>query len=451
MNIDESQLEKFLLDSSLVSNKELNEVKSALGEDVSGLGTALVSRGILTTDDLRRAEAYILGLPFVDLKNQKIDLATLSLVPEPIARKHHVIAFKKSDDALEAAMLDMKELSTLDFLKSKSKLKINPHLTSEESLKIALLSYQKGLKAEYGDLIQKEAASIKEGVPVKEETVLRILSTLWKHAQFQNAFEIHFEPQASSLLIRYRIGGSLYEAMVLPQRLSSPIVDGIKTLSHLSLEEKRLPQEGRFRLVGDGEQMSFRVSTIPVSNGEKVMVRILNGRDSGFTLESLGANDAQVEQIHQVLKSGSGLIVVSGEPKSGKTTTLYTLLDILNRPELNLSTVEDPVAFPMPFVNQVQVRREIGLTFPQALRAVLKQSPNVLMVGEVKDREALTIALNAAQSAIVLTSLEAKSAEGAEKLLKAMKVDQTLLTKALKMVIQLGSKDARGVKEVVLL
>jgi type IV pilus assembly protein PilB len=440
MYVDETQLENFLLDSSLVSKKDLEEVKSTLGEEGSGLGQGLVSRGTLTKDDLRRAEAYVLGIPFVDLKREKLDFATLSLIPEPLSRAYNIVAYKKGPETLEVAMLNIETLEKVEFLKAKLGVKLLPRLSDEESLKAALISYQKLMKTEFGDLIQKE------------NDAMRVVDLLLKHAMLQNAFEIHLEPQERELLIRYRINGVLYEAMVLPQKLISVVTNCVKALANLKTEENRLPQEGRFRIVGEGVSTAFRVSTIPVSYGEKILIRILNGRDSGFTLESLGFNEEQIEQVYKVLRSGRGLVVVSGKAQSGKTTLLYTLLDILNTPTVNLATVEDPIEHPMPRVNHVQVRKEIGLSFPHALRAVMKQSPDVLMVGEVPEAETLSLMLNAAQTgALVLTAVEAKSVSEALSKLKKLKVAEVLVDSELKVVIQLKDKDKRGVAEVALL
>lgn len=452
MHIDEIQLENFLLDSSLVSKKELDEVRSTMRKGGSDLGQSLVARGSLTRDDLRRAEAYVLGLPFVDLKREKLDFATLSLIPEPLSRSHNIVAFKRNGENLEVAMLRISDFDSVAFLEAKLGLKLLPRLSDEESLKSALISYQKMMKTDFGDLIQKEVSTLSDDELMRSKSATRITDLILKHALIQNAFEIHLEPQERELLVRYRIDGSLYEAMVLPQKLTTIVTNCVKALANLKTEEKRLPQEGRFRIVGDKVATAFRVSTIPVAYGEKIMIRILNGRDSGFTLESLGFNEEQVEEVYKVLRSGSGMILVSGEAQSGKTTLLYTLLDILNTPTQNLATVEDPIEHPMPRVNQVQVRNELGLSFPHALRAVMKQDPDVLMVGEVPDGETLSLMLTASQTgAIVLTGVEASSVSEAVSKLKDLKSDAILLDKELKLAIQLKPKEARGVGEVVLL
>src|SRR3989344_815393 len=262
MHIDESQLESFMIDSGLVSKKEIELAKSEVKGKNTSIGKVLVNKGVLTEDGLRRMQAYILGIPFVDLKNQKMDFAVLSLIPEPIARNHNIVAFRKTEDNLEVAMLDTEDLTAIDFVKKKVRLKILPRLTDNESMKWALLSYQKTLKAEFGDLIQNEAMNLKaigdrdgEEMPeadlkklAEDIPVVRIVDTLLKHAILQGASDIHIEPEEKELLIRYRIDGLLRDAMILPKSTASGITARVKVLSNLKLDEKRLPQDGRFKI-----------------------------------------------------------------------------------------------------------------------------------------------------------------------------------------------------------
>jgi len=277
MHIDESQLESFMIDSGLVSKKEIELAKSEVKGKNTSIGKVLVNKGVLTEDGLRRMQAYILGIPFVDLREQKLDFAVLSLIPEPIARNHNIVAFRKINDSLEVAMLDTEDLTAIDFVKKKVGLKILPRLTDDESMKWALLSYQKTLKAEFGDIIQKEANSLKavsdkagddnitEGDLKKlaeDIPVVRIVDTLLKHAIIQDASDIHIEPEEDKVLVRYRIDGILRDAMILPRNTAPGITARIKVLSSLKLDEKRIPQDGRFKIDAGGEKVSFRVSTL---------------------------------------------------------------------------------------------------------------------------------------------------------------------------------------------
>ncbi|MEK7461803.1 MAG: GspE/PulE family protein [Patescibacteria group bacterium] len=451
MHINDDKLEDFMIDSGLVSKSEIELAKSEVKKKNITIGEALVNQGVLTEDDLRKTQAYILGIPFVDLKNQKLDFSVLSLIPEPIARNHNIVAFGKINDSLEVAMLDTEDLTAIDFVKKKVGLKILPRLTDGESMKWALLSYQKTLKAEFGDIIQKEASSLKtisdrvSGEDITEDDlkklskdipVVRIVDTLLKHAIIQDASDIHIEPEEDKVLVRYRIDGILRDAMVLPKNTASGITARIKVLSSLKLDEKRIPQDGRFKIDAGGEKVSFRVSTLPVYYGEKTVMRLLRESVSGFTLESLGFHARGLDDLHKALKVTTGMILATGPTGSGKTTTLYTMLDIVNTPNVNISTIEDPVEYQMTRINQTQVRPEIGLTFANGLRTLVRQDPDIIMVGEIRDNETAALAINAALTGhLVLSTLHTNSAAGAIPRLLDMKVEPFLLVSTLDIVI----------------
>ncbi|MBX4181402.1 GspE/PulE family protein [Candidatus Parcubacteria bacterium] len=451
MHIDETQLESFIADSGLISKEDLQAAKVVASEKRQKLGEVLVSRGSLSEDDLRRMHAYILGIPFVDLKNQKLDFTVLSLIPEPIARNHNIVAFRKTDDALEVAMLDTEDLTAIDFVKKKVGLKILPRLTDDESMKWALMSYQKTLKAEFGDIIRKEAGTLgpakdrAEGEEIdpgelkklaEDIPVVRIVDTLLKHAILQEASDIHIEPEEAQLLVRYRIDGILRDAMVLPKSTASGITARIKVLSNLKLDEKRMPQDGRFKITAEGEQVSFRVSTLPTYYGEKTVMRLLRENAAGFTLEGLGFHGNGLEDLHRAMKLTTGMILATGPTGSGKTTTLYTMLDLLNTPRVNISTIEDPIEYQMPRVNQTQVRPEIGFSFANGLRTLVRQDPDIIMVGEIRDNETAGLAINASLTGhLVLSTLHTNSAAGAIPRLLDMKAEPFLLVSTLNIVI----------------
>jgi len=427
MLIQESKLKKFILDSGLASRAEVLAAEKDAEKEGGGVGDVLVKQGKISADDLRRVQAYILGVPFVDLKGQKIDFAVLSLIPEPIARKHNIVAFRKSDSGLEVAMLDVDDLEAIDFVRKKVGARILTRLTDQESIKGALLQYQKSLKAEFGDLIQQEAQAMKmiaedEDNPASEKDlkklaedlpVVRIVDTLLNHAILQGASDIHIEPMENQLLVRYRIDGILHDAMVLPKDSAPGITARVKVLSNLKLDEKRLPQDGRFKIQLNNEKVSFRVSTLPTHNGEKTVMRLLRETSGGFSLESLGFHGQGLEALHSAMQQHVGMILVTGPTGSGKTTTLYTVLDILNTPDVNISTIEDPVEYQMPRINQTQVKPEIGLTFAMGLRALLRQDPDIIMVGEIRDGETASLGINAALTGhVVLSTLHTNSAAG---------------------------------------
>jgi len=451
MHIEESKLKEFILDSGLVSRADLELAEKEGKEAGKSIGKILVMKGKLSDDDLRRMQAYIIGIPFVDLKNEKIPFEILSLIPEPIARNHNVIAFKKTDTTLEVAMLDTEDLTAIDFIRKKVGLKILPRLTDGESMKQSILQYQKSLKAEFGDLIQEDVESLKKvnednkenevsGEDLKkladDVPVVRIVDTLLKHAILQNASDIHIEPQEIQLLVRYRLDGILHDAMILPKNMSASIVARIKVLSSLKLDEKRLPQDGRFKIDSNGEKVSFRVSTLPTYYGEKVVMRLLRENVSGFTLEHLGFHGEGLERIHKAVKSTTGMILTTGPTGSGKTTTLYTVLDILNTPDVNISTIEDPIEYQMKRINQTQVRPEIGFTFSSGLRTLVRQDPDIIMVGEIRDGETASLAINASLTGhVVLSTLHTNSAAGAVPRLIDMKVEPFLIVSTVNIII----------------
>ena len=291
MRVKKEQLEEFLLDADLVSKAQIDEATRLADEKKRYVGEVLVEQGHVTEDELRKTEAYILGIPFVNLKGHKLDFKVLSLIPEPIARKHNIISFKRDDGLLEVAMLDTDDLAAIDFVKKKVKLKILPRLTNQESIKSALVQYQKSLKAEFGDIIQKEAGAIKEAPATtdgkseqkdlkklaEDMPVVRIVDTLLHHAIIQDASDIHIEPMEKDILVRYRIDGILHDAMTLPKHAGSGIIARIKVLSNLKLDEKRLPQDGRFKIEQNNQKVSFRVSILPIYYGEKGVLRLLKG------------------------------------------------------------------------------------------------------------------------------------------------------------------------------
>ncbi len=450
MHIEEKQLRVFLIDSRLVSGSDFDSAKKEAEEKGQGVGKILVSRGFLSDDDLRRAEAYVLGIPFVSLKNEKIPFEVLSLIPEPIARNHNIVAFRKSDSGLEVAMLDTEDLEAIDFVKKKTRLKILPRLTDNESMKAVLLQYQKSLKAEFGELIEKETASLKmvteagaEGASeaelkklAEDLPVVRIVDALLRHAIIQSASDIHIEPQEKELLVRYRIDGLLHDAVTLPKGAADSLTARIKVLSSLKLDEKRLPQDGRFKVESGEQKVSFRVSILPTYYGEKTVMRLLRESGGGFTLEGLGFHGEGLERIHQATKQTTGMILTTGPTGSGKSTTLYTILDLLNQPDVNISTIEDPIEYQMPRINQTQVRPDIGFSFAKGIRTLVRQDPDIIMVGEIRDGETAGLAINAALTGhLVLSTLHTNSAAGAIPRLIDMGAEPFLIVSTIKVII----------------
>ena len=450
MRIADDQLKRFVLDSSLVSKTDISVAEKVVKDENRTLGEALIAGGYMTEDDMRRVESYILGIPFVSLKGIKVDFEILSLIPEPVARTHNIIAFKRNESSLEVAMLDTADLPAIDFIKKKVGLKIMPRLTDTESMRGVLQQYQKTLKDEFGDIIMRDAANLKvvsenNGEEASEADlkkmaedlpVVRIVDTLLRHAIIQGASDIHIEPMEEEVLVRYRIDGILNDVMKLPKIAASTIVARLKVLSNLKLDQKRLPQDGRFKMEMDGQKVAFRVSMLPVYYGEKVVMRLLRENRSGFSLEGIGFHGSTLERIHKATRATTGIILVTGPTGSGKSTSLYTILDLLNTPEVNISTVEDPIEYQMPRINQTQVKPDIGFTFATGLRSLMRQDPDIIMVGEIRDQETASLAINAALTGhLVLATVHTNSSAGTVARLIDMGVESFLLVSTLRVAI----------------
>jgi len=450
MRIKDDQLKRFILDAGLITKSAIAEAEVVAKEENRTLAEAMIAGGVMSEDDLRRVEAYVLGIPFVSLKDMKIDFEVLTMIPEPVARTHNIIAYKKSTDTLEVAMLDTADLPAIDFVKKKVGLKIQPRLTDTESMRAALRQYQKTLKDEFGDLIMKDASELKvladeNGEEVSEADlkkaaedlpVVRIVDTLLRHAIIQGASDIHIEPMEEEVLVRYRTDGILHDAMKLPKIAAGSIVARLKVLSNLKLDQKRLPQDGRFKMEMDGQKVAFRVSMLPVFYGEKVVMRLLRENRSGFSLEGIGFHGSTLERVHRATRATTGIILVTGPTGSGKSTSLYTVLDILNTPEVNISTIEDPIEYQMPRVNQSQVKPDIGFTFAAGLRSLMRQDPDVIMVGEIRDEETASLAINASLTGhLVLATIHTNSASGTIARLVDMGAETFLLVSTLRVAI----------------
>ncbi len=446
-------LKNFLIESRLIDKKDFDSTQAEAQTTGKRVEDLLISKGFLTEDDLRRAKAYVLGIPFVDLRRERISRDVLSLIPEPLARKHNLVAYKKTDKTLEIAMLDPLDLEAIDFIRKGSNLKILPRLTDTESMKNVLVQYQKSLKAEFGDIIQKESLNLKTvsgDLPVANEEVsmadlqkmaedlpvVRVVDSLLSHAILQKASDIHIEPFEKELVIRYRLDGILHDAMILPKETAPGIVARLKVLANLRLDEKRLPQDGRFKIEARGQNVSFRVSTLPTQFGEKVVMRLLPDSVHGYTLEAVGFHGEGLERIQQAIKRTTGLVLVTGPTGSGKSTTLYALLDILNTPDVNISTIEDPIEYQISRINQTQVRPDIGLTFATGLRTLVRQDPDIIMVGEIRDRETSGLAINASLTGhLVLSTLHTNSAAGTIPRLLDLGAEAFLLVSTLEVIV----------------
>ncbi|MFH1401560.1 MAG: GspE/PulE family protein [Parcubacteria group bacterium] len=449
MKVEEGQLKAFLMDAGLITEENFSSAQEKAKKSDQKVGDILISEGLITQEELIKLEAYILGIPFVNLEKEKVSPEVLKIIPEPIARSNNVVAFRKNGLNLEVAMLDPEDLRTIEFIKKTADFKIFPRLTTPEGIKNVLRQYQQTLEAEFGEIIKKEAGAIKsvkenEAVLESEDLrkvaeelpVIKIVDTLLKHAILQKSSDVHIEPTEKEVVVRYRIDGILHDAMVLPRQASSGIVARIKILSNLKLDEHRLPQDGRFKIESEDYKYSARVSVLPVFDGEKIVIRLLPETSGVHTLEGLGLRGAALEKIQENLRKPVGMILITGPTGSGKTTTLYSMMEILNKLAVNISTIEDPIEYRMPRINQTQVNPKIGLTFASGLRTLVRQDPDIMMVGEIRDNETVGLAINAALTGhLVLSTLHTNSAAGAIPRLIDMQAEPFLISSTLNCVV----------------
>lgn len=449
MKIEPQKLKAFLIEMNVVDKKQCEDVFKRAEKNNQNVEEILVREGLIPEKKLLNLKAYILGIPFVDLEDVVIPPEILKIIPEPIARSHNIVAFRKDGKNLEVAMLNPEDLGMIDFVAKKSGLRISSRLTSPEGLKNVLKQYQRTLETEFSNIIKKESrdVSIKGGTTedpdelrkaAEELPIIKIVDILIRNAALQGASDIHIEPTEKELIIRYRIDGILHDIMMLPVAVKFGVVARIKVLSNLKLDEHRLPQDGRFKIENDKEKYkySIRVSILPVFGGEKIVMRLLLESAKALTLEQLGFSGRALEMLENNLRRPTGMILVTGPTGSGKTTTLYSMMEILNTPQVNISTVEDPIEYLMPRVNQTQVNPKIGLSFATGLRALVRQDPNIIMVGEIRDEETASLAINAALTGhLVLSTLHTINATGAIPRLIDMKAEPFLISSTLNIVV----------------
>ncbi len=428
--MENSALLKVLKQKKIIGAKQLEELEQEKG--VVDLDDWLTSKAGVKEEKILEVKSDLLGFSVVDLREQKIDQEVLLLVPEPIARRHKVISFAKDKEGLSLAMVDPTDLQTREFIQKKTGLSVKVFLIGKTGLDFGLSKYHTNLEGEIQSLVGVEGPSIKTSQDKQDDAtatvqdteglkkmageipVIRVVDTLLEYAVFEKASDIHIEPQENALTVRYRIDGVLHDVMTLPKLIQPALVARIKVLANLKIDEHRLPQDGRFKIEKDGYKFSLRVSTIPVFDGEKVVMRLLDETSKALTLEQLGFLPEQMDIVTRNIHKPHGMLLITGPTGSGKSTSLYAILTILNTPSVNISTIEDPVEYRMPRVNQMQVSPKIGLTFAIGLRALLRQDPNIIMIGEIRDQETAEEAVHAAMTGhVVLSTLHTNSAAGA--------------------------------------
>lgn len=385
----------------------------------------LLDKKALTEEQLLKIKSEEFNVPIVDLRNEAMPADVLNLVPEPIARRHKIISFARTKNELSVAMVDPTDLQTREFMKKKTGLEIKVFLIAKTSLDFGLSKYHTNLEGEIKHMVREgrpddvkatgdgslddELKKMAEEIPI-----IRVVDTLLEYAVIEKASDIHIEPQENAVSVRYRIDGVLHDAMTLPKAIQAALVARIKVLSNLKIDEHRLPQDGRYKIEKDGYKFSLRVSTIPIFDGEKVVIRLLDESTKAMNFEQLGFLKSQIDVVTRNIHKPHGMLLVTGPTGSGKSTSLYAILTMLNTKLVNISTIEDPVEYRIIGANQMQVNPKIGLTFALGLRALLRQDPNIIMIGEIRDKETAEEAMHAAMTGhIVLSTLHTNSAAAA--------------------------------------
>ncbi|TSC96326.1 MAG: Type II secretion system protein E [Parcubacteria group bacterium Athens1014_10] len=434
------QIKEIIINNKILSEKEFTDIGPEIKKSKLSLEEYLYEKKIISEDLFYEAVANYFNIPFINLKNKIILPDILQLIPESIAKTHKIIAFEKDDQILKLACLDPKNLEIFDFIERKTNLKLKIFITTPLIIKETLKQYRKPLETAVEKIIQPEMVEKIEGGDLsklaQELPIIKIVDTLLDYAISENASDIHIEPMEKNLVIRFRVDGILKKVMELPKSSNAGVVARIKILSNLKIDEHRMPQDGRFKIVTPDYKFSFRVSVLPIFDGEKIVLRLLKESGGVLDLEQLGFLPKNLEIIKRNIKKPHGMILVTGPTGSGKTTTLYTILNILNTAEVNISTIEDPIEYRLTGINQSQVNPRIGYTFATGLRSLLRQDPNVIMVGEIRDNETANIAINAALTGhLVLSTLHTNDAITSLPRLLDMQVPAFLIASTINVIV----------------
>lgn len=437
------QLKKLLIDQGVLNSDDFDlALKDALrmGQEVVDV---LVARNFITRDYFYTLLASFWGVPRANFSVQAIDETTLRLLPEEVAHEKQAILFSKAEDGrLNVAMADPVDLEAINFLKQYLNNDIVVFLASADDLNKGYKMYSEKSANEVRDLIQKniqesiQSAAAGRVGDAADLPIVSIVDALLSYALLSRASDIHLEVFESEMLVRYRIDGLLYEIVRVPKEVNPSIIARIKVLSALKLDEHNKPQDGRFRYKSGDMLVDARVSVLPTLYGEKIVMRILPATQRPSSLEEIGMLEDYLKIVKSNLKKTFGMILVTGPTGSGKTTTLYTMLGILNKPEVNISTIEDPIEFGIPNVNQTQINTQAGLTFADGLRALVRQDPNVIMIGEIRDRDTAEIAVHSALTgSLVLSTLHTNNAATAVPRLLDIGILPFLLSAVLNLVM----------------
>lgn len=437
--------------AGIITVEQLNQLTIEANTTGTDVLTLLTQKHVVSDEELTKAQSEVFHVPYVNLLDQEIPNDVLNVVTQDIAENYQVVPWSKQGSEVSVAMvnpLDYKAIEALDFIARRDQLSMKFFMASEPSVRAVLRQYgnlnkevEKALKAQAsGDVLNDQVIDeeVESGTDasVKSAPISKMVAVIMRYAVEGSASDVHIEPADDGTRVRYRVDGVLHTSLHLPKNVHNALVARIKVLANLKLDETRLPQDGRFRMSVEGRPVDFRVSTLPLIGQEKVVLRILDKSTGLRTLENLGFTDRNLQIVQEHLRRPHGMILVTGPTGSGKSTTLYSMLQILNEEQRNIVTLEDPVEYHIPGVSQSQVHPDIGLTFAMGLRSVLRQDPDIIMVGEIRDNETAELGIHAALTGhMLLSTLHTNDAIGAIPRLVDMQIEPFLISSSLNLIV----------------
>ncbi|MBU0619055.1 GspE/PulE family protein [Patescibacteria group bacterium] len=437
-----------LLTSKALNQEQHDQLRLELANTSQSVDQLLVKHKFVSPLDLVKAKGIFYQVPFIDILKTGVSPEVLNLVPEQVARHYQVIPFAldKTNKILSVAMANPLDLAAVEFIRKKSGKEINSFISTEADVLQAINErYAQSLSVEVTEALKQTGVakdkirvvdSRRIGEVIREAPIAKIVSTVLEFAIKARASDVHIEPLEDKTRVRYRIDGVLHEKLVLPRNVHDAVVSRIKILCDMKIDEKRIPQDGRFAFRTGNEEVDLRVSSLPTVHGEKIVMRLLKKSGQVPTLPELGLRGRALKNLEQAILVPHGIILVTGPTGSGKTTTLYSVLSKINTPRVNIITLEDPVEYQIPGINQVQVNSQAGLTFASGLRSFLRQDPNIILVGEVRDHETAELAIQASLTGhLVFSTLHTNSASGALPRLLDMKAEPFLLASSMTCIV----------------
>lgn len=444
MHISDGTLEKLLLKTNRFSNDDIAALKKESATSHRSLQQITIEKKLIDGPSLTKLFAAHTGIPYIELDASKISADILKKIPEHIARQYNAVLFQVDADGVQhLAMEDPDDVQAVDFIQKQIGQKIKTYIASHDNIQTVLENYHGDAAKELSDVISiqnAEEEKAQEKVSTEDvgenSPIAQTINLLLEYAIRSHASDIHIEPREDFVQIRYRIDGVLKEVNRLPRNVHAALVSRVKILSNLKIDERRVPQDGRFKVKVAGKQYALRVSTLPITDGEKIVMRILDESNQAVTLSELGYWGYAFAAINDAITQPHGMILVTGPTGSGKSTSLFSMLSQLNKPDVNISTIEDPVEYRMAGVNQTQTNEAAGMTFAHGLRALLRQDPNIIMVGEIRDGETANLGIQAALTGhLVFSTLHTNNAATALPRLLDMDIEPFLIASVMRSII----------------